>query len=320
MSLKEEYFVPHHSFHCFSFPSVGTIVLRGKDAKDLLHRISTNNVQSLQTGEWMKTILTTEKGRIIDVVIVFNCGTHLLLVTSDDKVTEVEKWIDRFIITEDVCVENVSERFFYFSLTGENAEQYLRNLFPNFQLKNVQSFFSSNTEAPNSFLIFRDTQFTTPVFTLLLNEAEVARCSFFLSENPVYEILRIENGVPRFNVDYSSKHNPLEAGLQKYVSFSKGCYVGQEVIARLDTYKKVQRRLVGFSFGAINPLDARNEIFFEHSDVAVWTSSAFSSTKNEYIALGYLNSDIPETATLHTFSKSDEHVPVNICSLPFVDN
>ena len=106
-------------------------------------------------------------------------------------------------------------------------------------------------------------------------------------DEQVYNLLRVEAGIPVFGREISDAYNPLEAGLKSIISFNKGCYIGQEVIARLDTYQKVKQNLVGVSIGRMPEADDDPLVIACGRDVGVLTSWVDSPTYGP-IGLGYI--------------------------------
>jgi folate-binding protein YgfZ len=105
------------------------------------------------------------------------------------------------------------------------------------------------------------------------------------------EIRRVELGIPRYGRELTDDVNPLEAGLEEHISFTKGCYVGQEVIARLKTYGKTNRRLVGFVFHSDVEVLPGTVVKANGHEVGKVTSSAYSIAQHRNIGLGYLRID-----------------------------
>ena len=133
------------------------------------------------------------------------------------------------------------------------------------------------------------------------------------------ESLRIEQGIPYIDKELSEQVNPLEAGIESQISFTKGCYIGQEVIARIDTYKKLQKKLAGFivdSADAVPILDG-SMIFQNDQEVGRVTSSTWSYGLRRTIALGYIQTTIESSLVQirnHNFFKK---IHAEISKLPF---
>lgn len=211
------------------FSDRGVLELSGKDATDFLHRISTNELNALNSGEALQTVLVTEKGRVIDSILVVRGDGNLSVITSRGAPRRVKEWLERFIISEDVGVrDRTGERVLFACMNGRKAPQLVRT--ESHMLSFVTKYFTVNTEF---YLAEKDesalTQFEESGYSQVGNDA--------------YEAFRIEQGIPNYQKEMTGEFNPLELNLRDQISFDKGCYIGQEVIARLDTYQKAQRCL-----------------------------------------------------------------------------
>ena len=207
--------------------------LEGPDCVDLLQRISTNDVASLKVGEHTETVLTNEKGRVVDLLVVFRTGVNsLTLVGASNDQKQLAAWIQKFIVMEDIRL----------TFPGENRISILL-----FNMKDDQIFVeltkmkvhSAQLKPENSsrVLLVAERNMRGKLF-------EFFRANGFAqASRDIYAAYRIENGIPEYPNELSTRFNPLEIGLQHLISFTKGCYVGQEVIARLDTYDKLRQTL-----------------------------------------------------------------------------
>ncbi len=244
--------------------SFGRLFARGKDAIDLLHRMSTNDLLPLQAGKSLSalTALTNEKGRIVDVLkVVRDEMGDVALITSKDKEQTVIQWLDKFTIMEDARFELATDKLAQFLICGKNANSILRK----YAGQDLEG--ASNTAvfalhvgeanatlvkgpslAGNGWFILTSRDSANIVWKQL--EAGVLASGGAVMDEDLFEVLRIELGMPLAPNELNEKHNPLETTIAKdAVSFTKGCYIGQEVIARLDAQGKVQRQLVGLTFG-----------------------------------------------------------------------
>ncbi len=207
----------------------GILRINGKDAVDFFHRISTNHFRAMKSGDVLHTLLLSDKGRTIDSLIVVNQGDYLLAITGRGAQETVRVWLEKFIISEDVSVTDVTGNYLLFAIIGwkegepgplVNA-QWLKYSFDFFGLPSVLFICGGSADAAGGLPVSGYTQVS----------------------DDAYEFFRIRHGIPRFNAEIDGESNPLELNLKSVIDFEKGCYIGQEVIARLDTYNKVQRRL-----------------------------------------------------------------------------
>ncbi|MCC7437702.1 MAG: aminomethyltransferase family protein [Armatimonadetes bacterium] len=226
----------------------GVIRGTGTDRLDLLHRLSTNAVGQLQPGEEAITILSSDKGRVVEVPRVLAFSDHLLMVLLGDDVAGVRAWLDKYTIMDDFTTADATAEVAVIGVYGEQAKSQLAAMF-GIAPPDAGTCAVSETGV----IILRDARLNgAGAFLLLVPTADLPAATQQLHQQGIAEInpetwhtLRIEAGQPWVGAELSQNYNPLEAGLSQFISWTKGCYIGQEIIARLDTYDKVQRHLMG---------------------------------------------------------------------------
>ena len=232
----------------------GRLKAIGEDALDLLNRLSTNKVDQLLPNYWAPTVLTSERGRIVDLLMVVNAGDCVYLVTSPGQQQPVIDWLDKYTIMEDLVVEDVTADSSLLVLTGPEAAATLG-------LEAAVAEYTPGEQLPapwvavgsDSLLAITHWHGDMPVYFLLGEQSFAAR-QHLLDQgvtsigDETWEALRISLGTPAYGSEMGEPYNPLEAGLIGTIDFTKGCYIGQEVIARLDSYSKVQKYLVTLRF------------------------------------------------------------------------
>jgi len=224
------------------FPSnAGRLRLTGEDARDLLNRLSTNLVDPAgAAGEVAVTVLTSDRGRIVDLVYVIHRDDHQLMLTSPGQQQNVIEFLDKYTIMEDLEVEDVTGDTAMLTITGPEASAILDSVDG---IDGMRIALPADAERPATYqLICSDRDTANQVRTALESAGAVSISA------PTAEALRIASGQPAYGSEMSDTYNPLEAGLIGAIDFHKGCYIGQEVIARLDTYHKVQKYLVTLRF------------------------------------------------------------------------
>jgi len=224
----------------FSFYS-----LSGKDSLDLINRLSTNNISDIH-NEITKTIFTNENGRIIDIVSIWKINEEkLLLVCNTKNKNLLIEWIDKFTFEEEIHLNESNNYELIHAFTDSSKIN-----FKNFDLVDsdikqfndqFESFFISKSSFFNQHetidLIF-DKELSGEVNNILISQ------DFKELNNDQFLSFRIKNIIPYGQNEINLSFNPLELNLIHLIDFEKGCYVGQEVIARLDTYDKVQKKLI----------------------------------------------------------------------------
>ncbi|MCY3690578.1 MAG: hypothetical protein OXI54_12115 [Chloroflexota bacterium] len=227
------------------FPSdAGLLRLTGEDARDLLNRLSTNLVDpDGAAGEIAVTVLTSDRGRIVDLVYVVHCGDHQLMLTSPGQQQNVIDFLDKYTIMEDLEVEDATADTAMLTLTGPAANEILGRAQ---SIDAVRVSLPADPDDPDRpptcQLLCLDRDAANRVLTALESAGAVSVSA------TTAETLRIAGGRPAYGSEMGDTYNPLEAGLIGAIDFHKGCYIGQEVIARLDTYDKVQKYLVTLRF------------------------------------------------------------------------
>ena len=317
----------------------GRLFARGKDAIDLLHRMSTNELKPLEaalSGSAL-TFLTNEKGRIVDLLSVIRDEKgDVMLVTSAGREAEVAIWLEKYTIMEDARFIAASDQISQLALTGPLATEILSS-YTDFDLSTLAAsgviglelaqqpvtLVRTSQVAGGEWWILTATESSEHVMNEL--EAKVVAAGGALVDGALREILRIEHGVPKAPNELNDKHNPLETRLANdAVSFTKGCYIGQEVIARLDAQGKVQRTLVGLQFGDFVPhigdritddtLTGASPLGDEIGEVtSVGTSPAFGN-----IGLGYVRAKHAMNGAAVSVKGADgNRLSATLVTLPF---
>lgn len=235
--------------------SCGALVLEGRESKDFLQRISTNNVASARTGSAVQTVLTTEKGRVVDVVTAVIRDASILLLTSEGSASVVKEWLERYIIMEDIAVRDETSAHAAAVIVGtaealQGAEAWSADA----PLQRISGFTYIDRPA---MLLLGSSRDELQAF---LQDRQIA-----LMDHDAVLDDRIAHGIPVLGAEITEKTNPLEAGLRSLVDFRKGCYIGQEVIARLSTYDKVQRVLCRVRLSAVPEGENGGELVGENA-------------------------------------------------------
>ncbi len=245
--------------------AAGRVLALGPDALDLLHRMSTNDLRPLfgNPGKGAQTVLTSDKGRIIDLLTVIVRKSDTLLTISAGREELVIKWLDKFVIMENASFVSATNAIAQFGIYGPRSMDLLKqytseNLMTMTPLSSVtieiagaEVLMQKVTRiAESGWSLFVQTDDSEKVKQAL--QSDVLAMHGAILDDQTFELLRIEAGIPAAPNEINEKHNPLETTLVSAVSFTKGCYIGQEVIARLDSYDKVQRHMLGIILDGVS--------------------------------------------------------------------
>lgn len=277
----------------------GLIEVSGREAVQFLNGLITNDAAKLEDGAQMSAAFPNAQGRLLAFVRVRRAGDKFLFETAAATHAKVYQNLYRFTFAGDFFVEDWSENYRYFEV--QSPESKVRSPAGSivFESKSGEGFFVPKDAAED----FRSE-------LLKLNAVEIS--------DELYDVLRIENGTPIYGVDMDETTVVLETGLDEAVSFKKGCYIGQEIIARIHFRGHVAKKLTGLIFeakdaAAINPGDEIKSL--EDKNAGRVTSVAFSPKLEKTIALAYVRYDYLAEGTELRVNDSAARVK----DLPFVD-
>ncbi|MGH9947458.1 MAG: YgfZ/GcvT domain-containing protein [Pyrinomonadaceae bacterium] len=298
----------------------GLIAVWGKEAAQFLDGLITNDVKTLEDGAQMLAAFPNAQGRLLAVVRVLRQGKRFLFETEAATREKIFNNLFRFTFAGDFFVEDISEHYAYFELFGDGAEPLLTcglltRSDPQSSASNILFTSAVSNDyfiATNSAAAFRD--------ELISNDAIEISDDF-------YETLRIENGVPKFGVDMDETTIVPELGIDGLISYNKGCYIGQEIIARIHFRGHVAKQLTGLvhdgtrTFLSAMGQDADRNVSVP-SDLTTTdgknagriTSAIYSPKLAKTIALAYVRYDYLAEGTM---LQSGE-VCLKVNSLPFL--
>jgi folate-binding protein YgfZ len=308
----------------------------GTDALDLLHRLSTNDLLKRTVDKAVTTVFCNEKGRVIEAAEVVSAGSSgaihvdagalhggtdqvqansttssitvpnpsgqvsqiaggLYLICSNPGAQTLLRWIEKFTITEDIHFHDVSDVFSIYYVLGPHA------------IRSIEE------TAVGDARVWQGFWGILPCVKVLCPKDSVAK--LFGNENGIlvvdsdrtFEFLRVLHSVPLHGHEIAESYNPYEVGLRDAISFTKGCYIGQEVIARLDTYGKVQKELRMLWSDALDTPHAGTPVVADGQEAGVVTSSTAGLGRS--IILAVLKKD-----TIHS------HEVFRINGFPYVLN
>lgn len=283
----------------FSLTGRTQIEMTGADRGSFLHNFCTNQIKGLTVGRGCEAFVTSIKGRILFHVFVFAEEHSLWIETEPGQATDLLAHLHQYIITEDVQLLDRTEELGQIYLSGAEGEQRLQKLFP-----------ASYTLPPKlgqtrceSVLVRQFSFGSPPGYSLVMPRVEEAKWRSQLlalgaAEAPteVFEALRIESGFPRHGVDITADHLAQEAARTSLaISFAKGCYLGQEPIARIDALGHVNRSLCGVTTDEPAEFPTGSEVFASRdasSPAGTLTSAAVWPLTECGIGLGMLRREI----------------------------
>ena len=328
-TVQDEYNALCNGVGLRDISNCGLIELKGKDCIDYVHRISTNKILEIKDNTVEYTIFTNEKGRIIDRVKVLRFGDSLFLLGSAYFHKNLMSWINKYIIVEDIKTFDAAHKFSIFEVWGPQAESFITLIFGK-EVDTIKNFEIKTLNLDNAFYrVIKLEEFGTKKYIIISDAPNGEFLVSYMNENKsvfdfrmigedAFETFRIEKGIPTAPNELNDFYNPHEANIINEVSFTKGCYIGQEVIARLDTYDKVQKHLKGISFNFNFDTSDTYSLFMNGNEVGQITSLTNSPFLQKTIGLAYIKKDFEKDGTiLIAKNSSGEEFPVFVNCLPF---
>lgn len=303
----------------------GKVKLTGADRLRFLHNQTTNDFNILQPGQGCDTVFVTSTARTIDLVTVYVLEDSVLLLTSPSYSQTLIDWMDRFIFFADkVELQDLTEQMASFSLMGAEAMALLEKLgakaivdqaeashqtcnlnFAQFNSIEVRIAVGSGLKLPG-YRLFVDIEQAADLWKGLVEAGAIP-----MGEN-LWQQIRIEQGRPAPNQELTDDYNPLEAGLWHTISLSKGCYIGQETIARLHTYKGVKQQLWGIQLAS----SVEPESLIMAGNEKIGRVTSVTQTNEGYLALAYIRTKNAAPGLEVTVGKATG----TLVELPFVSH
>ena len=260
--LLQEYEAARGGAVLFDNSSAGIMFLNGPDGADLLNRISTNDVVGLAPGQGTATVLTTPTARIIARLLIYMEPEQLLVLTAAANREKVLSHLRRNIFFMDqVTVTDASDELGLMTVFGSRADDLLSQVAES-EVGSLNHHHHIATKiAGVDVRIARAEAVIGDGFNILCSHEALTDLWTKMIEigaRPIgleaYEILRVEAGVPAAGHELGGDTTPLDTALLDDISFSKGCYTGQEVIARMVNYDKMPRGLFGLRLASATTL------------------------------------------------------------------
>jgi folate-binding protein YgfZ len=312
----------------------GRLCLTGEDRVRFLHGQVSNDVNGLGPGEGCYAALTTAKGRMQADLNIYRLEDELLLDFEPGLTQAISQRLEKYIIADDVQVVEVAPHYGLLSLQGPRSAEAIDHsgLVPSASLPaKPLSFVKLTTTGFGDVYLMNQPRIGTMGFDLFAPTAALEAVAEKLLAAArasggracgwdALEMARLEAGIPRFGADIDETNIPLEAGLEtRAISFTKGCYIGQEVISRICTYGQVAKSLRGLSLAPnLKHLPSRGDKLFQAGrEVGYITSAVTSRALKGNVALGYVRKEANQTGTELALRTQEGESLARIVELPF---
>jgi folate-binding protein YgfZ len=316
----------------------GKIVVAGADRRTYLHAMLTNDIAALGPGTGCYAAYLTPQGRMIADMWVYELGDVCLLDLHPSVKDTVIGRLGQFVFSEDVKLGDVTEAFAGYGIYGPRsadavvaamrgggsegglAAGRLRDLAPSGSvrlpfLSDPAIVVATNKLGLRGLEIFCDRRLGDPLHEALVKAGAVDVGS------DAFTAVRVEAGLPKFPVDMDQDTIPLEAGIEKRaISFTKGCYPGQEVVIRIlhRGRGRVARKLAGLLVKDETVPARGDRLLAGDAEAGIITSAAYSPSLACPLALGYVAREYLEPGTAVTVAHGDKNLSAVVGTLPFV--
>jgi aminomethyltransferase len=309
------------------FSSRARIEVSGSEAVPFLNGLITNDVKTLEENGWMRAAFPTVQGRLIAEARVLRVANERYLFDTEGATHEsVLKTLGRFTLAGDFHVTDLTSETAHISIQGVRSSEIIEATLGREASQTKRGRVTEAVWEGQDLHAIRATHTAEDGFDIFMGASNIASLhDAFLAQGALavgagaLEVLRIEAGIPRFPVDMDETNVVLEALLDDAVSFTKGCYVGQEIIARIHWRGHVAKKLCGLSFD--NRVEAQRGDLVrtpEGKEIGRITSLAFSPRLNHSIALGYVKYDYLKPGTEVRVSCNEVELEARVAELPFV--
>jgi folate-binding protein YgfZ len=304
----------------------GWLRLSGRDRLDLLHRLSTNDLKKLAAGEGQPTVLTSPTGRVMALVTVYADAEAAYVRLSPGQNEAIARYLLSMIFFQDeVEVADLTLQTAQFAVFGPRATDFLGRA-TNSSLGMMPPYgWQSATVFDTDFSVHRGGALEPWAWTVVTSLEQAGAVEGILSggspklDSDTVELLRIEAGLPVWGRELRDQVTPLEAGLLPAINFNKGCYTGQEIIARQVNYDKVTRNLVGLVLPSDAPTELTGATVQGPGRGGFIGSAAFSPALDRPIALAIIPRDLNQPGAAVTVLNDGHEIPATVAALPFVN-
>lgn len=296
--LNKEYHAVRNGVGLADLSYQGHFLVSGSDHVPFMQKLISNDMALLSKDRGIYTTLLTAKGKVLSEFTLYSLSDGLFMEVESSNAVKTKEQLLRFKLRSQIKIETLP--WGRLMISGPRAKTMLEKFFgaplPSME---ERSFFTRAWEGFSLLCIKRsitgeeDYHLYLPGEGLPLFWEKISSSGENLGLRPIgqtaLEILRIEAGIPRYGLEIDEDILPIEAGLQEEaISYTKGCYPGQEVVARIKTYGHVNKNLYGLSLEGPELPDQKSQIFVDDKKVGWITSTTRSPLTGKVIAMCYL--------------------------------
>ena len=297
----------------------------GEDRLSYLQGMLSNDLRLLKMFEGQQAAILTQQGKVIADVRVLCSLNSFYLDFWDARKEKILTHLNRYLVADEVEIHDPNEQWKMVSLQGPKARAILNQVLGNTELPVQLNHHGMVQFDGNPVCVVRADRSGYGGYDLIVLTSQLATFAQRLTElgaawvgAQAQNILRIEAGVPRYGVDFSEDNLLLEVALDDAVSFSKGCYLGQEVVERIRSRGHVNKQLCGLLLDGSTPASPGDKVNAGDKEVGQVTSSVASVAIQRPIALGYVNKDFWAEGTKLILHHNGREIGATVTARPIV--
>ena len=294
----EQYNAIQNSVGFLDLSDRGKIQAAGPDHMSFLHSMFSNDVEELPEWKGRYGTFLTARGKIVSDFFYYKLPGSIIIDIRRDLLDKTLKTLEKFIVMDEVEMEDISSKKDHFSLQGPGSGHFLRELFegpvPSVECAVVETEWDGST-----LWLIRKSDLSELGFEIVVSRQVSHSLSSHILEKgrrvglraigpEARNILRLEAGIPWYGVDMDESRYPLEARLNTAISLTKGCYIGQEVVAKATHVGGVPNLLMGLKLTGRSVPQASASVYVDENPIGFVTSAVFSPRLDCPIALAYM--------------------------------
>jgi folate-binding protein YgfZ len=303
----------------------GRIRATGSEALLFLNGLITNDMKTLDENRWMPAVFPNVQGRILAAVRIARTTDGFLIDTQNATHNRVLKTIERFTLAGDFKVADITESTTMLTVQGKSAKEVVEKIAGEASALDQNgareiewrdqplTLMRATHTAEDGFDLIVPTENATALWDNLV-EAGARPAGY-----DALEKLRIEAGVPRFGRDMDETNVVTETNLDDAISYTKGCYLGQEIIVRIKHRGHVAKKLTGLVFDNEVTIEPATVVLSDAgAEIGRITSATFSPALKRTVALTYIKYEFLNAGTKVKTNSSEGQVNATVSELPFI--
>ena len=301
----------------------------GPDRLPYLQGMISNDMRDLAPGQGLYATILNQQGKVLGDIRVFCTAEYVLLDLWEWIKEKILGHLNRYLVADDVEIADITEDYGLISVQGPQCEPFLQKLLTQAACPKDPLSHSAVRLDGSEIRLIRYSHTGEEGFDCLTPRSDLLQVAQRFTETArafsagwlgeqAAEVLRVEAGIPRYGVDFTEESLLLETGLDHAVSFTKGCYLGQEIVERIHSRGHVNRKLTGLLLYGEREARSRDRVNAGDKEAGIITSSVNSPTLKRPIALGYIHKDYWAPGTVLSIDRGGNPIRGTVSALPFL--